>query len=465
MMGQQASDQGRFFYAFDLEEMVPASHLLRGIDAFLDLSDLRQHLAPFYSHTGRPSIDPELMMRMLIVGYSFGIRSERRLCEEVRLNLAYRWFCRLGLEDAVPDHSSFSKNRLGRFRESGTLRHLFETVLRRCMAEGLVGGEGFAVDASIIKADANRQRGVPGSQEIDWSDPALATRPVREYLAALDEEADGAPPRKPPKNISLTDPQSRWTAARGGPAFYAYSANYLIDLDVGIIIDSETTPAHRTEEVEASRIMIERVADRFGLKPDRLAADTAYGTAPMLAWLVEKKEIEPHIPVWDKSSGKEGLFGRSDFTWEAGADRYLCPAGRSLQRNRRKFKKKRDGVTKANTIIYRASNHDCMICPLKPRCCPNTPSRKIARSIHEDARDHARSLRDTPAYLQSRHDRKKVEMSFAHLKRILKLDRLRLRGMSGANDELLLAATAQNLRKMAKLIWRPPRNGGIAVPA
>ena len=455
MMGRQASDQGRFFYEFDLEEMVPAGHLLRGIDAFLDLSDLRQHLAPFYSHTGRPSIDPELMMRMLIVGYSFGIRSERRLCEEVRLNLAYRWFCRLGLEDPVPDHSSFSKNRLGRFRESGLFRHVFETVLRRCMAQGLVGGEGFAVDASIIRADANRQRGVPGSVATDWTDPALATRPVREYLAGLEAEndADG----RPPKNISLTDPQSRWTAARGGPAFYAYSANYLIDLDVGIIIDSETTPAHRTEEVEASMIMIERVADRFGLTPGRLAADTAYGSAPMLAWLVGDKEIEPHIPVWDKSEGKEGLFGLSDFTWDRQGEHYICPAGKRLGTTGR--------VTTDNTIIYRARNPDCAGCALKPQCCPNTPGRRIVRSVHEEARDYARSLRDTPAYLQSRHDRKKVEMSFAHLKRILKLDRLRLRGLSGANDELLLAATAQNLRKMARLIWRPPKNDGITVPA
>ena len=465
MMGRQTGGQDRLFYAFDLDAIVPTNHLLRGIDKFLDLSALRQHLSSFYSYTGRPSVDPELMMRILIVGYAFGIRSERRLCEEVRLNLAYRWFCRLGLEDPVPDHSTFSVNRHGRFRDSGLFRHVFESVLARCMKEGLVSGEGFAVDASIIKADANRQRGVPGTQEIDWNDPALTTRPVREYLAALDEAADGASPRKPSKRISLTDPQSQWTAAPGGPAFYAYSANYLIDLNVGVIVDTETTTALRTDEVAVSKMMIERVADRFGLRPKRLAADTAYGTAATLAWLVEDKQIAPHIPVWDKSEGKDGLFGRSDFTWQAATARYLCPGGTSLQRYRRTFKKKRTGITKDNTIIYRASKYDCMICPLKPQCCPRTPSRKIARSIHEEARDHARALAKTPAYEQSRNDRKKVEMSFAHLKRILKLDRLRLRGMSSANDELLLAATAQNLRKMAKLIWRPPKNDGIIAPA
>jgi transposase len=455
MMGRLVSDQRQLFYEFDLENMVPTEHLLRGIDKFLDLSDLRRHLAPFYSHTGRPSVDPELMMRMLIVGYSFGIRSERRLCEEVRLNLAYRWFCRLGLEDEVPDHSTFSKNRHGRFRDSGLFRHVFEGVLRRCMKEGLVGGEGFAVDASIITADANRQRGVAGGDPMDWSDPKIATRPVREYIAALDAEI--TPVGKSAKNISLTDPASRWTAAPGGPAFYAYSANYLIDVDVGIIVDSETTTARRTEEVEATKTMIERTEARFGLKPDRLAADTAYGSAPMLAWLVEEKAIEPHIPVWDKSAGKAGLFARSDFIWDKNGDCYICPGGKRLGTTGR--------ITTENTILYRARNPDCAACTLKPKCCPNTSNRKIARSVHEEARDHARSLRATPAYRQSRKDRKKVEMLFAHLKRILKLDRLRLRGMSGANDELLLAATAQNLRKMAKLIWRPPKNDGITVPA
>ena len=229
--------QDQLFYSFNLEAHVPANHLLRGVDRFLDLSDLRKHLAAFYSHTGRPSIDPELTIRMLLIGYCFGIRSERRLCEEVHLNLAYRWFCRLGLEDEVPDNSSFSKNRHGRFRESGAFRHLFESVVQRCMAEGLVGGEGFAVDASVVKADANRTRGIPGA--VASNDATQATHAVREYLAALD------PDTSVPKNVSLTDPEARWTAAPGGPAFYAYSTNYLVDVEAGVIVDVEATTALR----------------------------------------------------------------------------------------------------------------------------------------------------------------------------------------------------------------------------
>src|SRR3569623_3243642 len=164
MMGPRQVEQASLFYEFSLERHVPASHLLRSIDRFVDLSGIRAHLKPFYSETGRPSVDPELMIRMLIVGYCMGIRSERRLCDEVHLNLAYRWFCRLGLEGTVPDHSTFSKNRHGRFRDSDLLRKVFEKTVRRCQTEGLVGGEGFAVDASMLKADANRQRSVPGNQ-------------------------------------------------------------------------------------------------------------------------------------------------------------------------------------------------------------------------------------------------------------------------------------------------------------
>ncbi len=169
MMGDRVRSQERLFYEFDLEDMVPSDHLLRKIDAVLDLSWLRRKLAPYYSPIGRPSIDPELMIRMLLIGYCYSIRSDRRLCQEVKMNLAYRWFCGLGLEDAVPDHSSFSVNRHGRFRDSDILRTVFEGVMRDCMEAGLVGGEGFAVDASVIEADASRFQRVEGST-IDWTD-------------------------------------------------------------------------------------------------------------------------------------------------------------------------------------------------------------------------------------------------------------------------------------------------------
>ena len=447
MMGDRRVDQGALFYEFSLERHVPQDHLLRAIDRFVDLEGVRGHLRSFYSPIGRPSIDPELLIRMLLVGYCFGIRSERRLCEEVHLNLAYRWFCRLGLDGDVPDHSTFSKNRHGRFRESDLLRRLFEAVVERCMAEGLVGGEAFAVDASLITADANRQKGVASSAEL----APKANRAVEEYLAVLDDAAFGAATPVEPKHVSPTDPAARWTAANGGPAFYAYADNYLIDLDHAVIVDVEATTAVRQAEVGAARTMIERARERFGLWPERLAADTGYGSAEMLAWLVHDQGIEPHIPVFDKSTRTDGTFSRADFAYDHGQDAYLCPGGKLLRPRRRVFRTPRNGIRSDDMVAYRASKHDCDPCPLKPLCCPGQPPRKVLRSIHEGARDMARDIAKTEAYVVSRRQRKKVEMLFAHLKRILGLDRLRLRGPNGARDEFLLAATAQNLRKLAKL--------------
>src|SRR5712672_3020431 len=242
MMGERRIQQEALFYEFSLERHVPEKHLLRSIDRFVELDGLRQELAPFYSEMGRPSIDPELLIRMLIVGYCFGIRSERRLCEEVHLNLAYRWFCRLGLNGDVPDHSTFSKNRHGRFRESDLLRRLFETVLGRCVREGLVGGEAFAVDASLIRADANRQNGIEGEKGLP---PEATGRAVEEYLAVLDDAAFGAATDVVPKFVSPADPAARWTGAHGGQAFFASSTNYLIDVDHAIIVDVEATTADR----------------------------------------------------------------------------------------------------------------------------------------------------------------------------------------------------------------------------
>src|SRR5436190_11386370 len=443
MMGEPRSGQDALFYEFSLERHVPSDHLLRSIDRFVELDGVRGELAPFYSEKGRPSIDPELMIRMLIAGYCFGIRSERRLCEEVHLNLAYRWFCGLGLDGAVPDHSTFSKNRHGRFRDSDLLRKLFETTVRRCLAEGLVGGEGFAVDASMIKADANRQRSAPGSE---WVAPETASHAVREYLAVLDDAAFGAATPVVPKFISHADPAARWTGANGGLAFFAYCTNYLIDPKCAVIVDVEATTAVRQAEVTAQRRMIDRTQEHFGLWPGRLAGDAGYGSAENLAWLIHERGIEPHIPVFDKSQRTDGTFSRDDFAYDRKRDFYRMP---------------RPLVDEDGMMRYRASKLDCEGCSLKPQCCPNAPARKIPRSIHEGARDMARDIAATEAYVTSRRERKKVEMLFAHLKRILKLDRLRLRGPNGARDEFHLAATAQNLRKLAMLIPVPAPTSAI----
>src|SRR5207247_1310582 len=301
MMGRQTSDQSQLFYLFNLEERIPADHLLRRVNPIVTrvLAELRGKLAPFYSDIGRPSIDPELMVRMLIVGYCYGIRFERRLCEEVELHLAYRWFCRLDLDDTVPDHSTFSVNRHGRFRDSDLMRRVFEAVVRAGMDAGLVKGEGFAVDASVMEADASRYRG-KALDEIDWSLQERQTRAVAELLAALDDD-DGNADRKLPKVTSPVDPCSAWTAKANKRVQFGYGLNYLIDIENAVIVDVEATPARTYDEVAATKTMLDRAEKRFDLRPRRLAADTAYGTGKFLGWLVKTRKIIPHIPVWEKS--------------------------------------------------------------------------------------------------------------------------------------------------------------------
>src|SRR5271170_6641296 len=460
MMGRREGGQGQFFYSFELDKVVPPDHLVRQIDAVLDLGWVHKELAAYYSHTGRPSIDPVLMIRMLLVGYVFAIRSERRLCSEVQVNLGYRWFCKLSVEDTIPDHSVFCRARHERFRDSDALRRVFEGVVAKCIAAGLVGGEAFSVDASLIKADVDKKKRVPGDQPIAWPKAEEASHAVREYLAALDaarssEENDdgdgggssGSGSRsKPAKEVSLTDPQAAWVTRPGIDPFFAYDANYLIDNKVGIIIDAVGTRANRTVEIAVTQTMVDRVERRFDLRPQRLAGDTVYGAVRLLKWLVDRN-IAPHVPVWDKSERPDGTFSRADFVFDQDRNIYVCPGGAELTST--------GNIDQGHIVYYRASKNDCSQCSLKPKCT-TAVARKVTRDLNEDVRDRVRALADTEAFRQSRRERKKVEMRFAHMKRILKLDRFRLRGLSGVKDEVLLTATAQNLRRLAKLLCRAP---------
>jgi transposase len=448
MMGRSGQDQGQLFYSFNLDEIVPDDHLVRAIADVLDLSWVRAELAPHYSQIGRPSIDPLLMIRMLIIGYVFAVRSERALCREVQLNLAYRWFCGLGIEDKLPDHSAFSRARNERFRESDIFRQVFERVVGTCIAAGLVGGEGFAVDASLIQADANKHRSIPGAEWNKDIDPERARRAVKEYLTTLDNPIYGAASEVMPKFVSPSDPAAQWTGALRNAAFFAYANNYLIDVKFGIIMDVEASRAIRQAEVGASRTMIERTEACFGIKPEWLAADTAYGSASNLEWLVNEQGIAPHVPVIDKSQRVIGADTREDFIYDEERDIYTCPAGKTMTTT--------GHVSTDHALRYLASVPECRACPLKPKCCPNMPARRIVRDVNEASRDVARALAKTEGFARSRRDRKKVEMLFAHLKRILRLGRLRLRGPSGAQFEFTLAAIAQNLRRLAKLVARPP---------
>jgi transposase len=449
MMGRQSGDQASLIYEFCLDDRVPKNHLLRRINVFVTaaLADVHEQLDPHYSEIGRPSIDPELMIRMLIIGYCYGLRSERKLTQEVELHLAYRWFCRLDLDDKVPHHSTFSENRLHRFRESDIFRHIFECVVAACMAAGLVKGEGFAVDASVMEANASRYHG-KAPEELDWTEKQRQKRAVAEYLVALEGESEPNPDRKPPKVISPSDPQSAWTAKANKRVQFGYGLNYLIDIENAVIVDVEATPARTYDEVVATQTMLDRTEQRFNLKPKRLAADTAYGTGKFLGWLVKKKKIIPHIPVWEKSDRRDGIFSRSDFRWDSKRGVYVCPNGKLLRTS--------GTVHDGRTLLYRASKRDCHVCPIRAKCCTSLDARKIPRDLHEDARDIARRKMKTKAFAKSRDERKRVEMRFAHLKTHHGFERMRLRGLSGARDEFHLAAIVQNLKTLALRILGPP---------
>ena len=270
------------------------------------------------------------------------------------------------------------------FRESDLLRHMFESVVQRCMAEGLVGADGFAVDASLIAADANKQRSVPSK---DWKPEEIkenAVRAAQEYLATLDDAAFGAASAVTPKFISRSDPAAQWTGAHKGHAFFAYAANYLIDTDHGVIVDveadAEPIPAGRGRG--GSNDKLERTETRFGIKPASLTADSAYGFSGQQAWLVKEKDIPPHIPVFDKSNtNRRHVLPRRLRPFDAEHDRYTCPAGKELVQFRRTYAIPRSGVTAEGTRLYRASKLDCDTCRLKPQCCPNALARKIPRDL------------------------------------------------------------------------------------
>lgn len=412
------------------------------MDQLVDLTALRTELASLYSHTGRPSIDPELMIRMLLVGYLYGIRSETSLCQEVHLNLAYRWFCRLDLEGKVPERSTFSKNRHGRFADGDVMRRVFDLVVGACADNGLIGGTGSLVDGSTVHADANRARkAAPKEVEAIWATSDSVSQPVQDYVDRLENSANPVPgpKHKPPKYLSETDPQAAWSL-KDGPGRFSYEVNYLADDKHAIIVDVESTPARLSQEIVTAKSMLDRKV--AGYDPKTIAADKSYGTRPFLSWLLER-EITPYIPVLDRKAQTFGKFTRDAFKYDAVKDLYICPQGHKLPL------KRIDEDTRVKR--YKATRSQCCNCPLKGQCT-DAPSRAAMRLMDEEAHQTVRDLADTEAFQVARNRRKKVEMVFARLKRWQKLTHLRLRGLSGAKEEFLLAATAQNFKRLVNLV-------------
>ena len=447
MMGRRVMAEP-LFHTFRLEGHVPGDPPLRAVDALPDTAFVRRVVAPHHSPIGRPSADPELMVRMLLVGYLGGIRSERKLCAEVHPNLAYRWFRRLGLDGAVPDHGTFSKNRHRRSRDGGVFRAVFEEVVRRCAEAGLVPGEGAALDGGQVEADASRHGRPPGDAVPGaWTaDRAAQARPVREYLEALDAAAPPEPdePRHDaPEYLSPADPAAAWSDKHGVGVF-AYGADPLVDTAQGIVVDVEATPARLSREIVAARTMLARAEGAFGFAPPCLGADKGYGTGPFLAWL-PARGVSPHIPVPDRAARTDGMLTRERFAHVEAGDAWRCPAGHTLG-----FAGLERG---AGMKRYSARAADCRACALEPECTPGE-ARGLDVSVHEPAREAARALAGTDAYRRSQRRRQKVEMLFAHLEQRLGIRRSRLRGPRGAAEEFHLAAAVLNLRRSARLTAR-----------
>ncbi len=428
MMGSRLQTTAMFQY-FCLDNWVPTDHLLRAIDQHVDLQPIREQLRPLYSEIGRPSIDPEVLLRILLIGYLYGITSERRLLDEIGLNLAYRWFTGLGFDQSIPDHSTFSKNRHGRFRESSVFRDLFEAIVQQCVNVGFVQGERLSVDGTVIAADASSKSRVPREQ---LPEAAKVSRTLREYLA----EVETANPRPTSENqslsaeggkISSSDPDATWATKGGVPAQLSYYANYLIDNESNIILDVEATPARFSQEVAAARTMIERAEATFAIEPQSLGADKAYGSGEFLAWLLTR-DIAPYIRVFDRTRQNAGYFTRDDFVFEPDINAYLCPAGKLLTYR---------GIGRASRVYtYNASPKDCAACPLKARCTAGR-GRRLVVNFDEPARERTRQLSGTEAYWQSWRERKKVEVLFAELKNVIKLRRFRFRRLWNVAEQTL----------------------------
>jgi transposase len=445
MMGHQPRTEPLFYY-FRLEDQIPDDHLLKRLDRSVDFRFVRERLRDAYSSMGRPSIDPEILLRMLLVGYLYGITSERRLVEEVRMHLAYRWFTRLGFEQEIPDHSTFSKNRHGRFREVGIFLEVFEEIVRRCMEAGLVQGKRLTVDGTVVTANASPQR---GTQPEQLEEVAKVSRTVREYLADLAQENPVAQPGEtaPTRDsvaaryISTTDPDACW-ASKWGAAVRSYYDRYLIDHASCIILGVEATRARFRQETLAARRMVAQVKERFGVCPESLGADKAYGSGEFLAWLLERN-IQPHIPVIDRRHQTRSRFTRDQFQYDPVENVFRCPQGQTLRYCG--MSRKQQGY------IYQTAESQCRGCPVKKQCTSG-PIRRIFVHWHEPARQVARELAQTPAYACSKRERNKIEALFSELKLRVGLRRVRLRRLWNVAEQFYLAATAQNLKRLVRFL-------------
>lgn len=442
MMGQHDRSESLFYY-FRLEDHVPENHLLRLIDRHISFEFVRETLRDSYSETGRPSIDPVVLLRILLIGYLYGVTSERRLVEELRMHLAWRWFTGLGFDQEIPNHSTFSKNRHGRFEESKLFQEMFERIVDQCVQAGLVNGERMSVDGSFIQANANNESRIPREQ---LAEAAQVKRTVREYLAELEEEnGDGEPVHEQDK-VSTTDPDATYASKGHATAKLGYYDNYLIDNASCVIVGVQATAARLSQESAAARDMIDSYRQRYGELPQSLAADNTYGNGEMLQWL-DDRGITPYIRVKQCPTPTTDLYGIDRFTYVPEQNCYLCPEGKQL---------KYIGINKLNrTHLYHSTAKRCRGCSQKERCTRGK-YRVVQVHVCEPARQKAYEAAKTPEFARSQRERRKVEALFGELKNQIGLRRLRLRRMRFVREQFYLAAAVQNIKRLVRFLSFKP---------
>ena len=439
MMGQHARSEPLFYY-FRLDDYIPESHLLRLIDKHISFEFVRQQLKDSYSETGRPSIDPELLLRILLIGYLYGITSERKLVEELRMHLAWRWFTGLGFDQEIPHHSTFSKNRHGRFQES----KLFEQIVRQCVDVGLVQGQHLSVDGSFVEANAAKESRIPREQ---LTEAAQVHQTVRQYLKEVEEQNPVEEPVHTQDQVSTTDPDSTYATKGGTPARLGYYDNYLVDNDSCVIVGVQATAARMSQETVAAQDMLTRFGHWQGRPPESVAADTTYGNGEFLQWLADRN-ITPYMRTRDSIHRKRSpFFSPERFTYEPEHDRYLCPAGQPLNYG---------GRSHCNHAwTYIGTRKRCGPCPLRSQCT-SAAFRCLVIHQHEPARQRARELVDTPEFAKAQRQRKKVEALFAELKNQIGVRRLRLRRLKFVREQFFLAAAAQNIKRLVRFLSPAP---------
>jgi transposase len=443
MMGQHDRSEALFYY-FRLEDQLPEDHLLRLIDKHISFEFVRRQLKDSYSETGRPSIDPELLLRILLIGYLYGITSERKLVEELRMHLAWRWFTGLGFDQEVPHHSTFSKNRHGRFQESKLFEQLFEQIVKQCVEVGLVQGKHLSVDGSFVEANASKESRIPREQ---LAEVAQVNQTVRQYLVDLEQQNPVEEPVHQQDQISTTDPDSTYATKGGTPARLGYYDNYLVDNHSCVIVGVQATAARMSQETVAAQDMITRFTQWQGREPESVAADTTYGNGQFLQWLADRS-ITPYMRTRDSALRKNNPgYGPERFTYQPESNTYRCPAGEQLNYV---------GLNVRNRAhAYIGSAKRCGACSQKAQCTTGR-YKYLAIHIHESVRQRARELAQTPEFAKAQRQRKKVEALFAELKNQIGLRRLRLRRMKFAQEQFWLAATVQNVKRLVRFLSQPP---------